>query len=325
MLLAIAYQIENTPSMIKSRWFYHPLFIFIFSLLALAMSLFLYIRSYLEVNEALQELVTKYNLNAKQILQSETWVFILTLSLLVAVILAGLLIIYIYYQKMIQLYRLQQNFINGFTHELKTPIASLQLFLETFSRHELSRADQLKYLEFMKRDTKRLSDNVSRILQLGRLEDRNLKADFKDEDLILLINDFINETPHLFDEGVVQFNSSLDSFIMPIDTALFEMLVMNLVTNGFIYNKSKDKKVTISLTTMDRNVVLDFSDNGIGLDKSECKKIFKKFYQVGKSTKGSGLGLYIVQSIVKLHKGEITAHSDGLGLGTIFRIVLKGY
>jgi len=118
--------------MIKSRWFFHPLFIFIFSLVALALSLFIYIRSYLQVNYALQEVVHKYNLNAGQMLETETWVLILTLSLLVAVILGGLLIIYIYSQKIIQLYRLQQNFINGFTHELKTPIASLQLFWKRF-------------------------------------------------------------------------------------------------------------------------------------------------------------------------------------------------
>lgn len=310
--------------MIKSRWFYHPLFIFIFSLLALALSLFLYIRSYLQVNEALQEVVLKYNLNAKQIFQSETWVLILTLSLLVSVILAGLFIIYIYYQKMIQLYRLQQNFINGFTHELKTPIASLQLFLETFSRHELERQEQLRYLDYMKRDTKRLSDNVNRILQLGRLEDKNIKADFKDEDLISIVGQFIKSTPHLFDEGRVEFESDLESYFMQIDFGLFEMLLMNLVTNGFIYNKSREKIVRIKITKIEKNLVMDISDNGIGIEKSELKKVFKKFYQVGKSTKGSGLGLYIVQSIVKLHKGEITAHSDGIGKGTIFRIVFKG-
>lgn len=310
--------------MIKSRWFYHPLFIFIFSLLALALSLFLYIRSYLQVNEALQDVVHKYNLNSKQIFQSETWVLILTLSLLVSVILAGLLIIYIYYQKIIQLYRLQQNFINGFTHELKTPIASLQLFLETFSRHELERVEQLRYLEYMKRDTKRLSDNVNRILQLGRLEDRDVKADFKDEDVISIVSEFIKNTPHLFDEGQVKFETPLESYFMQIDFALFEMLLMNLVTNAFIYNKSREKIVTIRLEIMGKNLLMDITDNGVGLDKAELKKVFRKFYQVGKSTKGSGLGLYIVQSIVRLHKGEISAHSDGPGRGTTFRIVFKG-
>ncbi len=309
--------------MIKSRWFYHPLFIFIFSLLALALSLFLYIRSYLQVNEALQQVVVKYNLNAKQIMQGETWVMILILSLLVTVIIAGLLIIYIYYQKMIQLYRLQQNFINGFTHELKTPIASLQLFLDTFARHELKREDQLKYIDFMKRDTKRLSDNVLRILQLGRLEDRHVKTEFKDEDLVVLIENFIKNTPHLFEEGKVLFVTSLKSHSMQLDSALIEMLIMNMVTNGFIYNKSNEKIVTIKLYREKKNLILEFTDNGIGLEKSEYKKIFKKFYQVGKSAKGNGLGLYIVSSIVRLHKGEIESSSPGPDLGSTFKIIFK--
>jgi two-component system phosphate regulon sensor histidine kinase PhoR len=309
--------------MIKSRWFFHPLFIFIFSLVALALSLFIYIRSYLQVNYALQEVVHKYNLNAGQILNTETWVLILTLSLLVAVILCGLLIIYIYSQKIIQLYRLQQNFINGFTHELKTPIASLQLFLETFSRHELPREEQLKYLEYMKQDTKRLSDNVIRILQLGRLEDKNFRAEFKREDIVHVIRTFINNTPHLFEQGKVEFETELDQFWYPLDHGLFEMLLMNLITNAFIYNKSDEKLVLIKLRREGKFIVLDFIDNGIGMDKSELKKVFKKFYQVGKTAKGNGLGLYIVANIARVHNAEIVAFSQGLGSGSTFRVIIR--
>lgn len=310
--------------MIKSRWFYHPLFIFIFSLLALALSLFLYIRSYLQVNQALQDVIVKYNLSSSQILQGETWVFILILSLLVAVILTGLLIIYIYYQKVIQLYRLQQNFINGFTHELKTPIASLQLFLETFSRHELARSEQLKYLEYMKRDTKRLSDNVSRILHLGRLEDRNFKADFFEENVVDIIENFISNVPHLFDEGKVILHKEISRYMLPIDRALLEMLLMNLITNGFIYNRSKEKQVDITIKAVHQSLVISIKDNGIGLDEKERKKIFKKFYQVGKTTKGSGLGLYIVGQILRLHKASIRVSQTEIDKGTTFEINFKG-
>ena len=309
--------------MIKSRWFYHPLFVFIFSLLALGTSLVIYIRSYLQVNAALEDVVLKYHLNSNNLMQTETWILILVLSLLVAVILTGLLIIYIYYQKVIQLYRLQQNFINGFTHELKTPIASLQLFLETFSRHALPREEQLKYLEFMKRDTVRLADNVNRILNLGRLEDRNFKADIMEQDIVVLIEEFLKNTPHLFEEGKVTFKTEQHSLLLPIDTALFEMLMMNLITNALIYNKSREKTVEIKLWEEKDKIFLDFKDNGIGLEKNQIKKIFKKFYQTGKSTKGSGLGLYIVQIIAKLHKGDIQAISTGLGFGSIFRLSLK--
>lgn len=310
--------------MIKSRWFYHPLFIFIFSLLALALSLFLYIRSYLQVSEALQDVIVKYNLNSSQILQGQTWVFILVLSLLVAVILTGLLVIYIYYQKMIQLYRLQQNFINGFTHELKTPIASLQLFLETFSRHELKREDQLKYLEYMKRDTKRLSDNVSRILHLGRLEDRNFKADFHQENLIDVVANFIENVPHLFDEGKVFYETNADTFDFPIDRVLIEMVLMNLITNGFIYNKSIDKKVIVKIEKVDeQKLLIHVTDNGVGIDKTQYSKIFKKFYQVGKTAKGSGIGLYIVGQILKLHKAMIRVESPGIDQGATFTLTFK--
>ncbi len=309
--------------MIKSRWFYHPLFIFIFSLIALGASLFIYIRSYLRVHAALQEVVIKYHLSAKQMFDSDTWVIILTLSILVAIILAGLFIIFIYYQKMIQLYHLQQNFINGFTHELKTPIASVQIFLETFTRHELSRDDQLKYLDFMKRDIKRISDNVSRILHLGRLEDKSFKADFKTKDLVSLINDFISKTPHLFEEGRVVFETNLDSLFFKMDEELIEMLLMNLVNNALTYNHSVEKKVVIRLKKSENKFYLTVTDNGVGLDKIQLKKIFKKFYQVGKTTKGSGLGLFIVQNITRLHGGKITALSEGVSKGSTFQLIFK--
>jgi len=275
------------------------------------------------VNAALEDLVFKYHLNSQSLMQTQTWVLVLSLSLLVAVILAGLLIIFIYYQKMIQLYHLQQNFINGFTHELKTPIASIQLFLETFARHELPRTEQLKYFEFMRRDTVRLADNVNRILNLGRLEDRNFEADFVEQDLVVLIKQFLKSTPHLFEDGKVIFQSNINSLFLPIDSALFEMLLMNLITNALIYNKSNEKMVDIILSEKNNLILLDFKDNGMGLEKNQMKKIFKKFYQVGKSAKGSGLGLYIVQSIAKLHRGEIAAFSKGIGMGTTFRVSLK--
>lgn len=309
--------------MIKSRWFYHPLFIFIFSLIALGASLFIYIRSYLRVHAALQEVVIKYHLSAKQMFDSDTWVIILTLSILVAIILAGLFIIFIYYQKMIQLYHLQQNFINGFTHELKTPIASLQIFLETFTRHELSRDDQLKYLDFMKRDIKRISDNVSRILHLGRLEDKSFKADFKNKDLVALIYNFISNTPHLFEEGQISFETNLETLFFKMDEELIEMLLMNLVNNALTYNLSNEKKVIIGLKQSENKFYLTVTDNGVGLDKIQLKKIFKKFYQVGKTTKGSGLGLFIVQNITRLHGGQITAMSEGVSKGSTFQLIFK--
>jgi two-component system phosphate regulon sensor histidine kinase PhoR len=141
--------------------------------------------------------------------------------------------------------------------------------------------------------------------------------------LVTLIEHFIANTPHLFEEGKVTFHSEVPSLMLPLDTALFEMLLMNLITNALIYNKSNEKWVNIELSLHGHSVHLDFRDNGIGLERAQIKKIFKKFYQVGKSTKGSGLGLYIVQNIARLHKGDIQAISKGPGAGSLFRLTLK--
>ncbi|MGD9082645.1 MAG: sensor histidine kinase, partial [Desulfobacterales bacterium] len=113
----------------RTKWFFHPIFIFIFSIVALATSLILYIYWYMEVSAGLKEVAGKFNLDHGQLLESETWVVILILSILVGIILVGIFIIFVYNQKTIQLYRLQHNFINNFTHELKTPVTSLKLYL----------------------------------------------------------------------------------------------------------------------------------------------------------------------------------------------------
>ncbi len=309
--------------MIKSRWFFHPLFIFIFSLVAILTSLFIYIRSYLQVHQAFNDLVIKYHINSNRLLESETWVIIVILSILVAIIMLGMMMIFIYYQKMIQLYRLQQNFINGFTHELKTPIASIQLFVDTFLKHELKREEQVKYLEFMKRDAERLSQNVNRILHLAKLEDKKFQANFEEKNLVSVIHKLLKNTPHLFENVEINFYHDPDVIMFKLDIYLFEMLLMNLITNGILYNKSDKKKIEINLTQQDNKIKLIVIDNGVGIDKTEQKKIFKKFYQVGKATKGSGLGLYIVASIVKLHHGDIKVHSDGYSHGSSFIMEFK--
>ena len=309
--------------MLKSRWWFHPLTIFILSLIALGTSLYLYINSYLRVNAAFEQFIKKHNFNPSSIYDSETWVMILILSVLVALIIIGMALIFVYYQKVIILYRQQQNFINGFTHELKTPVASLRLFLDTFSKYELNREQQLKYLNFMRRDTERLSDNVNLILNLGKIEDKHELDEAVNTDLCIFISDFLQKSPHLFDEISITYNNRVDGPVFfPVNRDMMEMLFMNMITNAIRYNDSEPRKLDITMRKADRFIELIFKDNGIGINKSEQKKIFKKFYQVGKSAKGSGLGLYFVGQIVKLHKGSIRVFSEGIGKGSSFIIEL---
>ena len=308
--------------MIQGRWYTNPLFVFIFSLIALGTSLFLYIHSYLRVNKAFSKFVKERNLDASKFLDTDTWVMILILSLLVAIILAGLAIIFVYYQKMIQLYRMQQNFINGFTHELKTPIASLRLFLETFSRHELPRDQQFKYLDYMKRDTERLSENVNLILNLSKIEEKKYKGEWVVDDLGAFFNQWLVRSNFLFEELEIDWKKPDEPFISKFDPQLMEMVFMNLVTNSVHYNDKPNPKLKVSLIEKEKHLVMSFHDNGMGIAKKDQKLIFKKFFQVRPSGKGSGIGLYMVQQVMRMHKGAVKVFSEGPDEGSTFILQL---
>jgi signal transduction histidine kinase len=111
-----------------------------------------------------------------------------------------------------------------------------------------------------------------------------------------------------------------------VDLSLFEMLLMNLLTNAVRYNHSNAPRVDITFEQRGRELHIRFEDNGIGLPRSETKRIFRKFYQVppleNTSAKGSGVGLFLVDSIARLHKGRIMAESKGSGKGSVFSVIL---
>lgn len=309
------------------KWIFHPILILIFSIVALGTSLTLYIYWYIEVSTGLKAVVEKFNLDSGQFMESHTWVVILVLSILVGIILMGIFIIFVYNQKTFQLYRLQHNFINNFTHELKTPVTSLKLYLETFTKHELSRDNQLKYINYMIQDVDRLSGNINRILNLARIESKIYGDDFVACDLVYTVERFYKNNIQLFRDCEINiYNPSNRSFSYRISPSLFEMLLMNILTNAIKYNESHVPRVDITFEPGKDELRLRFEDNGIGIEKHEIKKIFRKFYQIGNSdnmsARGSGLGLYLVDSISRIHKGRIKAESKGDGKGSIFTLIL---
>jgi two-component system phosphate regulon sensor histidine kinase PhoR len=311
----------------RSKWFFHPIFIFVFSILASATSLGLYIYWYVEVSKGLKSVVHTFSLDRSQIFAPQTWVVILTLSILVGIILVGVFIIFIYNQKLIQLYRMQHNFINSFTHELKTPVTSLNLYLETFLRHELSRNEQIKYVRYMLQDVNRLASNTSRILNLARIESKSFEGELVQSDLVETVKRFYHNNSHTFQNCEINIhNPTGRSFLYPINVSLFEMLLMNLTTNATNYNDSDVPRIDITFSPQKRKLYIQFKDNGIGIEKGETKKIFRKFYQVGRpddmTARGSGIGLYLAQHILSIHKGKIVAQSDGLGKGSTFSVIL---
>lgn len=309
------------------KWLFHPILVFVYSVSALVASLFLYIYWYIEVSTGLRSTIARFNMDPDQVFAADTWVVILVLSLLIGIIFMGIFIIFVFSQKTMQLYRMQNNFINNFTHELKTPVTSLQLFLQTFSKHSLSREDQLKYIQYMLTDVNRLAENISRILDLAKLEARNYMGDFVACDVIHITKRFVDENAHLFGDARITVHSRQPPAIYQrINQHLFEMLLMNMLTNAIKYNTAEIPQVDITIESKRRSTHIRFADNGIGFDRKEIKKIFGKFYQIGRSdnmtAKGSGLGLYLVKNIARLHKGKVRAESPGQGKGSTFTLIL---
>lgn len=310
-----------------SRWYLHPVFIFACSIFALATFLVLTVSLYMEIRTALEAVVLKFNIDPLSVFPSKTGMTILVLTLLITVVLAGILLAFIYYQKTVNLFRLQHNFIYNFTHELKTPVTSLKIYLETFIRHPLEPAAIRKYSENMLEDINRLTDNINRILNLARIESQNFSSEVTRDSLVSLVENFCRKNASIFRDCDIQIeNPSQAGFEYTVNLFLFEMLLMNMISNAIKYNESDHPSLRIVFKSFMQKITIEFIDNGIGVDKQDAKKIFRKFYQSGRENTnqatGSGLGLYLVSSIAKTHGWRVSVSSEGRGKGSKFIITI---
>jgi two-component system, OmpR family, phosphate regulon sensor histidine kinase PhoR len=310
-----------------SRWYLHPVFIFACSIFALATFLVLTISWYMEITSALEVIILRFHIDPKLIFPSKTGMTILILIALLGVVLIGIFLAFIYYQKTMNLFRLQHNFIYNFTHELKTPVTSLRIYLETFIRHPLEQSDIKKYSENMLLDINRLTENINSILNLARIESQNFGSEVTRDSLVGLVNVFCEKNASLFRDLDIKIeNFSNNPMIYPVNLFLFEMLLMNIISNAIKYNESDTPNLKIQFRSYLQKITIDFIDNGIGIDKRETRKIFRKFYQTNRKdyneATGSGLGLYLVSSISMIHGWRVSATSKGKGKGATFTITI---
>ena len=310
-----------------SRWYLHPVFIFACSIFALATFLVLTVSLYMEIRSALEIVMLKFNIEPQAIFPSKTGMTILVLSLLIFVVLAGIFLAFIYYQKTVNLFRLQHNFIYNFTHELKTPVTSLRLYLETFIRHPIDPEDVKKYSADMLKDIDRLTENIDRILNLARIESQNFGSKVTRENLVVFLKTFCRKNASLFRGLDVRIkNPSGGRFEYPVNAFLLDILLTNIFSNAIRYNESRTPCLTILFKSYLQKVTIDFIDNGIGVDKEDAKKIFRKFYQGDRNNNqtntGSGLGLYLVSSIAAIHGWRASVSSEGTGKGAKFTITI---
>jgi len=244
--------------------------------------------------------------------------------IMLALILVGFYIIFIYWRRQSRLYAEQKTFISQITHELKSPLASIRLHLETIRLRKPTPEKMERFLDTMLGDTERLNSLISNFLMAAKLEQRPLGAALTLVDFSSFVDRFIQEFKLHLPEG-----SSLTGTIEPgifvrIDSEGMEMALRNLLENAFLYSPGSPE-VQVELNRSGKNCTFSVTDNGRGIDPKEAKNIFRMFYRVretGENIRGTGLGLYIVKSIVKRHNGKISVQGSDSGRGSRFIISL---
>jgi len=227
--------------------------------------------------------------------------------------------------------RRQDSFIDSVTHELKSPLASISLCLETMETREVPAEMHTRFIQMMKRDVDRLRDFIEHILEAGRLEHNEREVEEEPTILAELVNRCMDQVKkrHVLNSDTIQLVwriSSPDSPIFTDPTAL-EIVLLNLLDNAIKYSKHKDE-IDVSLTILEDADWLTFEvrDKGIGLSKKHLKKVFNRFHRVERpdkpKVKGTGLGLYVVSSLVRRLGGQIIAESEGEDLGSTFKAKL---
>jgi len=304
---------------------FSPIFIFVVIQIAWVGMLVLWIYWYVDKHLLLKEFAEKYQPILLEKGFSGTWLILLEGSLLMLLILLGISIIFVFYIKLHNLSQLQNNFISSVTHELKSPLASIQLYLETMRFREVSAKDRQMFIDYMLKDTFRLSDLINNILKVNKFEKKLITYNFHETDLKNFIEEYFYEQHIILkDEYTIKIENN-NGFNCMLDHETLNYAITNLVDNAKRYTKQK-LLLEIILNSDNKNCFLTFKDNGIGIEKQYLNKIFNKFFRIGDELKrtdqGTGLGLFLVYKIIKAHKGKITVISPGKNKGSTFKIKL---
>lgn len=304
------------------RRFINPVFAFIgIQLLWLLMVIF-WVYWFMGKHRQVRALAERYSPELAQ--RGADWIILIEGLLLLAAILAGVYVIFLYWQRQAALYRAQRDFIAQVSHELKSPLASLRLHLETIRRRRPPAQKMEIFIDTMLADTDRLGGLIDNLLAASRLEQKGMKLSLRPVDLSTFVTHYFRPRQYALPQAAKMELAIAPGLHARIDSDAMETVFRNLLENALLYS-SGTPEITIGLQREKGFAHLSFADRGRGLDKKEQKKVFQMFYRVRRSDeniRGSGLGLFIVRAIVRLHHGKVWAESEGPGEGTTFHILL---
>ncbi len=241
-----------------------------------------------------------------------------------ALLIAGMIVNTSFLVREIRRNEQHDSFINAVTHELKTPIASIRLYLQTLQHRDVDEAQRREFYRLMLDDTDRLMGTVDQVLKAGeaghKRQDRRIPVDFSG--LVKECVEVTRSSHHLPPESLRYEQSVNHGAAAGVlgDSEELRAAVSNVLDNAVKYS-GDEVHISVRLDTPDeKRVTLSVSDQGVGIPATELKRIFKRFYRVSNRSlshvKGTGLGLFIVRAIARKHGGRVFAESGGEGRGT---------
>lgn len=240
-----------------------------------------------------------------------------------ALIITGLILNTVFLVREIRRNEQHDAFLNAVTHELKTPIASIKLYLETLKNREVSEEKRREFYDIMLADNERLLGTVEQVLQASQSREKQRLMNLGDQELGSVLSetiDIVCSRRHL-DPSTIRFTKPTEDVKVLGDRSELQTAFANLLDNAFKYS-GDDPRVSVKLRKSGRSAEIFFRDHGIGIGRSHLKRVFRRFYRVPGATavpvKGTGLGLPIVRSIIERHGGRIVAESKGEGQGSTF-------
>jgi two-component system, OmpR family, sensor histidine kinase SenX3 len=242
-----------------------------------------------------------------------------------AVIIAGMIVNTTFLLREIRRSEQHDSFINAVTHELKTPVASSRLHLETLQRRDLPEPQKQEFYRVMLSDTDRLTETVEQVLRAGRAGDKKAGREKSAIDFRQLVRECMDaaRSRHHLPAEALHYEEASSNGTGPRVLGSGEDLrtaVFNILDNAIKYSgENVDVRVRLDLPD-EKRILLSVQDQGVGIPSDDLKSIFKRFYRVSHRSlahvKGTGLGLFIVKSIAQKHGGKVFAESAGEGHGT---------
>ena len=248
--------------------------------------------------------------------------------ILFALIIAGMVLNTIFLVREIRRNEQHDSFLNAVTHELKTPVASIRLYLQTLQTRELDVEKRREFYRIMLEDSDRLLHTIEQVLRAGSARSRfrrEVRTQVNLGEVASECVDLARTRFHLDDTSLAYENHAREPLVLGNADEL-KAAVWNLIDNAIKYSPSQVRVKVALDEPEDGRIAVRVSDRGIGISSTELKRIFRRFYRTpalgAVRTKGSGLGLFIVRSVARNHGGRAFAESGGAGHGSTLTIVL---